>query len=98
MMITKVANFKGFYFTCSKCGREIKHAYTLNNGKDVYGKECLTTKIYGKNIKKEIKKADGRMATLEHIKRFAESQYKEMCENFGGEKEMIRLYLKGTIA
>jgi hypothetical protein len=34
--INKVTNFEGYWFICAKCGRKIKHAYKVNNSKDVY--------------------------------------------------------------
>ena len=56
--INKVTNFEGYWFICAKCGRKIKHAYKVNNSKDVYGSECvyLVAGIPFDGAEKQIKK------------------------------------------
>lgn len=38
--IRKIKNFEGYWFRCSRCGREIKHAFTVN-GEGTYGSDCV---------------------------------------------------------
>ncbi len=67
--ITKVENVAGHYFTCSNCGREIKHAYRIDSNKEVIGSECVKVLVFGKNIKKDLSLADSRMTKLRRYKR-----------------------------
>lgn len=40
-MVYKLKNFAGYEFTCSKCGRNIKHPFT--DGTSIFGSECANT-------------------------------------------------------
>ena len=80
--ITKVANFEGYYFHCSVCGREIMHAYRINGGKEIFGKECVKTSAYG-NTKKDIAIADQRMKKLDRLKKGILAGYDKMVADFG---------------
>ena len=53
-MIIKIkdTNFQGFI--CGKCGRELKHAFSLD-GHGTYGSECIL-KIAGQSSKSQINK------------------------------------------
>lgn len=92
--VTKVRNFEGYYFNCCRCGKEIKHAYTIDNNRGVYGSECVHTVA---NVSdKDIKDQDSRMKSvikmMENRKRYSWDEY---CDAHGyNDEQMINHYLK----
>jgi len=64
--INKIKNFEGYFYNCCRCGREIKHAYFVDNSTGVYGSECIY-KIAGTTFHKAnkyIKELNFRERTL----------------------------------
>lgn len=53
--INKIKNFEGRYFHCSNCGREIKHAFTIEGVQGQFGSECIY-QIAGVTAKNQIKR------------------------------------------
>jgi|SaaInlStandDraft_3_1057020.scaffolds.fasta_scaffold00483_29 hypothetical protein len=87
MSIIKVANFEGYWFNCSKCGREIKHAYAVKGMAGVYGSEC---------VKGSTAEQDSRMRIIgKMLKNKVRYSWYEYCEAHGyTEGQMIAHYLR----
>ena len=94
--IIKIRNMKGQYFTCSKCGHEIKHAYTLEGGKEIFGSECIK---HVAGYSNQIKEQNKRMGNVEEMLNpsglYGNSFFKGMESRGFSESEMIYFYLKG---
>jgi hypothetical protein len=93
--IIKLKNFEGRYYTCSKCGHELKHAYRIDGGSDVYGAECIKH-IAGWS--KQVKEQNNRMKNIEEMLvpngLWGNSFFKAMSDRNLTEDEMINFYLK----
>ena len=79
--ITKIKNFEGYEYTCSNCGRTLKHAYTIGSDNSPLGKECVRKMAGFSN--KALKNADDKMYNLMRLRTMFTSQYNKLVAEFG---------------
>lgn len=75
--IIKVNNFEGYWFNCAKCGRKIKHAYTVDGSKEVFGSECVC-EVSGMSYDNAAKQIKNQKSVAKILK-----NYIEMPEVYG---------------
>ena len=71
MKISKVKNFEGYWFTCNKCGRRIKHAFTCEGKNGVFGSECIY-EIAGIKSVSQVKRLMAREKSIAHMRKCPE--------------------------
>ena len=91
----KDIDFSGFY--CSKCGREIKKAYSID-GKGSFGSRCVLTEV-GYKYEKTIKKIDSLVKVWDKIinnpKMYSLDVY---CEAMGGIDVVEKMFfIRGSL-
>ena len=66
-VIRKIKNFAGYEYTCSDCGRTIKHAFYIDGKIGVFGSECVKKHLPGRLTEKQIKDQIDLHKRLAHI-------------------------------
>lgn len=92
--IQKIKNFEGYFFTCEKCGKEIKHAFMINN-KGCYGSECVINLVNNadKKIKKEMSKHKLVIKMINNKNVYSWNKYKK-AHGFKTDDQLIDHFLK----